>query len=147
MLLPKQQVDTPKPTSGSSALLSLAQFDVELQESEIGYILLGKEVTEPIIVLEIMEPLVIEFVDLFSDELPDGLPPLPDIQHHIDLMPGAALPNRPHYRMSPREHEELRRQIEDLLAKGHIRESMSLYVVPALLTPKKDGSWCICVDS
>ncbi|KAK1682132.1 hypothetical protein QYE76_042980 [Lolium multiflorum] len=61
-----------------------------------------------------------EFQDVFPDELPHGLPPLRGIEHRIDLIPGAPLPNRAAYRTNPEDTKEIQRQIQDLLAKGRL---------------------------
>ncbi|XP_073031248.1 uncharacterized protein [Primulina eburnea] len=94
----------------------------------------------------IIVSLLQEFEDVFPEELPQGLPPLREIEHQIDLVPGRALPNRPAYRSNAEETKELQRQVSELLAKGFVRESMSPCAVPVLLVPKKDGSWRMCVD-
>ncbi|XP_031392126.1 uncharacterized protein LOC116204196 [Punica granatum] len=84
-----------------------------------------------------------EFGDVFPTELPNRLPPIRGIEYQIDFVPRVAIPNRPAYRSNPEETKELQRQVDKLLAKGHVRESMSPCVVPELLVPKKDGTWRI----
>ena len=61
-------------------------------------------------------------------------------------MPEASIPNRPAYRSKLEETKELQRQVDELMMKGYIRESMSLCAVSVLLVPKKDGTWRMCVD-
>ncbi|KAK1574153.1 hypothetical protein QYE76_019008, partial [Lolium multiflorum] len=89
---------------------------------------------------------LMEFQDVFPDELPHGLPPLRGIEHRIDLIPGAPLPNRAAYRTNPEDTKEIQRQIQDLLAKGYVRESLSPCAVPVILVPKPDETQRMCMD-
>ena len=87
-----------------------------------------------------------EFADVFPQDVPPGLPPIRGIEHQIDLIPGASLPNRAPYRTNPEETKEIMRQVQELLDKGYIRESLSPCAVPIILVPKKDGTSRMCVD-
>jgi hypothetical protein len=48
-----------------------------------------------------------EFDDVFPKDISSGLPPLMRIEHPIDLVPEALIPNRPAYRSNPEETKEL----------------------------------------
>lgn len=80
----------------------------------------GEEVDENFDIPPQVQYLPSEFKDLIPSKLPEGLPPMWDAQHHIDLVLRASLPNLPHYRMSPNEHSIMQNQVEDLLHKGLI---------------------------
>jgi hypothetical protein len=73
------------------------------------------------------------------DELPHLLPPIRSVSHHTELIPGASFPNKSMYRLMPQENEEVKRQFQELLDKGLVRESLSLCAIPTGLSLKKDG--------
>lgn len=62
-------------------------------------------------------PLMKEFKEIMPDDLPDGLPPIRDIQHHIGLIRIDNLPNLQHYRMSLKENEIIQGHVKDLIKK------------------------------
>ena len=101
----------PKPTKGAShsqSLMTKRNFITEMLIAKVVYVLLGKEGSNIEVVPKEAKGLVEEFADVFPAELPKELPPLCDVQHQVDMVPGLSLPNRPHYHMSPKEHKELR---------------------------------------
>nr|KYP37472.1 hypothetical protein KK1_041329 [Cajanus cajan] len=67
-----------------------------------------------------VKALLKEFDDLFPPEGPMGLPPSRGIEHQIDLVPGASLPNKLAYRTNPQETKEIESQVQQLLEKGWV---------------------------
>ena len=54
-----------------------------------------------------LDKILSNFEDMFPEQLPKGKPPKRKVEFAIKTEPGAALPNRPPYQLSPKEHEEL----------------------------------------
>jgi hypothetical protein len=87
--------------------------------------------------IEIQE-LLDEFVDIIFYEFHNALPPIKNISHHIEMIPGEGIPNKATYRTTPKENDEIRTQVQELLDKGLVR--VRPCVVPIFLSPNNDGS-------
>ncbi|CAL9224320.1 unnamed protein product, partial [Arabidopsis halleri] len=104
------RITFPQAAPESTLLCSYSVFDQEFRKEGVAYALFpaGTKEQRPTASSSLFKPVLREFADVFPSYLPPGLPLLRDIQHQIDLIPGATLP---HYRRIPLEHEELRRQV------------------------------------
>ncbi|XP_055814145.1 uncharacterized protein LOC129883530 [Solanum dulcamara] len=88
----------------------------------------GSKETLPLCIEKVLE----ENKDVMPKELPRHLPPRCEVDHKIELEPGARSPAYPPYRMAPPKLEELRKQLKELLEAGHIRPSKAPYGAPIL---------------
>lgn len=95
---------------------------------------------------ELQRAIMREYADVFPEALPYGIPPTREVDHRIELLPGSAPTNRPTYRMSPPELDELKKQLDELSASGFIQPSKSPFGAPVLFVKKKDGSMRLCID-
>ena len=151
-LVPLKEDNIVETSSPKVLMLGGKEFLQQMQEEEISYlvvckpkvVLLHTEIVDlPIEVQELLH----EYHDIVVDDLSNELPLKRSINHHIDLILGASISNKAMYRMIPKENEEVRNQVQELLDKGLIRESLSPCVVPTILTPNKGGEWRMCTDS
>ena len=116
-ILKPKPVDMSKKTEAPKAkclnIISPKAFEKVAVQESIMFFLVARELhretreEQPEEVKSVLQ----EFKDVLPQELPNHLPPMRDIQHAIDFVPGATLPNLPHYRMSHVEHAELQRQV------------------------------------
>eukprot|EP00253_Pinus_taeda_P022420 PITA_22420 len=151
-LVPIKEENTAEASGVKALLLGGKEFIKQIEDSEINFavirrpraVVLHTQISD---LPEEVQRLLQDFGDIVVDDLPDELPPRRGISHCIDFIPGASLPNKAAYRMSPKDHEEIRKQVQELLDKGLIRESMSPCAIPTVLAPKKGGEWRMCTDS
>ncbi|XP_071905706.1 uncharacterized protein [Coffea arabica] len=119
-----------------SMLAKVKDVRQALHSNQVLFILFGKEslltnaldASLPSVITNLLQ----EYQDVFPEDIPNGLPPLRGIEHQIDFIPGSSLPNKAPYRTNPEETKEQQRQVEELLSKGWITESLSPCAVPGI---------------
>ncbi|XP_074278562.1 uncharacterized protein LOC141602155 [Silene latifolia] len=130
------------PKAGMSLLIGERDVERAIDSGERVFLLVAKENSSCNVVLQEndrVEKLLTEFSDVFPDELPAGLPPIRGIEHQIDLIPGSSLSNKAAYRCNPEETKELQKQIDELMARGYVRESISPCLCRYYLCQRKMG--------
>ena len=89
-----------------------------------------------------------EFLDLaqeFSNLFTDAPGTTNLVQHHINLTSSEPVRSKP-YPVPYSMRESLKKDIDDMMNMGVIRESNSPYASPVVVVKKKDGSNRVCVD-
>lgn len=87
-----------------------------------------------------------DYLDVFSRDEADKLPPHRGCDHKIQVLPGKEPGFGPLYGMSQNELKVLKKYLDDNLAKGFIRPSKSPAASPVLFARKPGGGLRLCVD-
>jgi hypothetical protein len=86
-----------------------------------------------------------EFPNVFPKWLP-SMPPDLDIESVFELKPGTTTIYTTPYRMATPELAKLKEHIKELLEKGFIHPSSSMWGAPVIFVLKKDGTQRLCMD-
>ena len=88
-----------------------------------------------------------EFSDCFVNSISRELPPSRgEEDHRIDLIAGTTPPNKPSYKVSLPQQEEIIAQVKELVEKGMVQPGSSPFYSLVLLVHKKDSSYHMCVN-
>jgi hypothetical protein len=153
MLLPIEDKKAKAEASNAILLMSGKELlDEVKKEEDMQFVVVRKPrviLTSTLIddLPEEIQEMLEKISDIVVDDLPCSFTPIRSISHHIDLILGEIFPNKEAYRLTPQENEEVKKQVQDLMDKGLVRESLSPCIVPTMLIPKKDGGWRMCTDS
>jgi hypothetical protein len=101
----------PQPSQGDGQT-AVAKQELMSKEGDTNGVVLGP----------IKKPLK-RFVDVVRAELPKEVQPLQDIQPPHGVVPGSKLPNHPLHIKSPKEHEELGKQVDEV----NLSESIKIF--------------------
>ncbi|XP_042386562.1 uncharacterized protein LOC121978260 [Zingiber officinale] len=86
-----------------------------------------------------------DFKDVFSEDMPPGLPPKRGIEYQIDFIPGASIPNRLAYRSSPEKTKELQsKSLHDHI--DHLKCVLEALRHEKLFANLKKCSFCVDRD-
>ncbi|XP_057870538.1 uncharacterized protein LOC131077124 [Cryptomeria japonica] len=90
------------------------EFMKNLEEEECGYAIVEKPISKEAYndskeIPKEVQTLLDKYEGIVVKELPNSLPPIYDASHHINLIPGASLPNKETYKMTPQQNEEIKK--------------------------------------
>jgi hypothetical protein len=120
---------------------SLIELDRELEERVPAIIEISAD-TKRVVPQEYHK-----FLDVFSKEASDELPPSRAYDHRIELeKPSSELGYAPLWNQSTTELQAIKQYLVDNLHKGWIEPSQAPFSSPVLFVKKPDGSLRFCVD-
>ena len=85
-----------------------------------------------------------DMVDVFQEPL--GVRRDGRLEHKIRLRDGAKLYQKAPYRLSPEQVQVLHAELKEFKDRGWIQPSKSEWATVAVVVPKKDQIWRICID-
>jgi hypothetical protein len=108
---------------GGCLLTTKSEVNELLDSNSVSYALICKDALISLHDMQQLLPpvvanILLEYAYVFPSEVPVGLPPLRGIEHQIDLIPGASLPNLAPYRTNPEETKKFNAKYMNYLTRG-----------------------------